>query len=739
MVAYKHITKLISVIVAAAVVVCVLALMFPERVAETFGEGGVALRYEAELFDTSRIMEIDTQMDEEQWSDMLANAAQEEYYSCDVVIGGETIYNVGIRPKGNTSLSNIVMDPETDRYSFKMEFDRYVDGQTCFGLDKLVLNNNYADATNMKEALVYDMYRYLDVDASLYNYAKISVNGEYWGVYLALEAVEDSFQLRNYGTADGNLYKPESMGIGGGRGGDGGGFGGEGGPGRDGGGPGREGNGFGRDGGNFGGEGDSSGKPEMPPEEIGAQLDGVEQTSVRELEQAAKEDTRHPEQAADGEQATEQDSQQVSERQWEQTPDERDEAVMPGREEEPMPDGESEARSELKSGAAPGHDSELAPGSDSESIPDRDSEPVSEEEGMPGGRAGRPDREGMPGRGPSMGGSGGDLNYTDDDLDSYSTIWEGEVNNTGKKDHRRVVAALKNISEGNDLEQYMDVDNILKYMAVHVFSVNLDSLSGAMAHNYYLYEDSGQLNILPWDYNLSFGGMGMGRSSGASGTVNDAIDTPFDATRFFDGLLEDEEYLARYHEYLEQLVEAYVFGGKFDEFYNRVRSQIDTLVETDPTAFYSLEEYLTGVEMLYDTVMLRAESIRGQLDGSIPSTDEGQQADPSGLIDASSIDIDAMGTMGGNRSFGPGREGFREEAEPVMPEGEGGFPGEPPSEGMPKPQAAEAFARGGMPGEPESRNSEAIVGNLAVWGSCLLISVLALILAAFYERIPRRK
>lgn len=50
----------------------------------------------------------------------------------------------------------------------------------------------------------------------LYNYAKISLNGEYWGVYLALEAVEDSFLLRNYGTRDGELYKPESMGIGGG-------------------------------------------------------------------------------------------------------------------------------------------------------------------------------------------------------------------------------------------------------------------------------------------------------------------------------------------------------------------------------------------------------------------------------------------------------------------------------------------------------------------------------------------
>ena len=42
----------------------------------------------------------------------------------------------------------------------------------------------------------------------LYNYARISVNGEYWGVYLALEAVEESFALRNYGTHYGNLSKP---------------------------------------------------------------------------------------------------------------------------------------------------------------------------------------------------------------------------------------------------------------------------------------------------------------------------------------------------------------------------------------------------------------------------------------------------------------------------------------------------------------------------------------------------
>lgn len=34
----------------------------------------------------------------------------------------------------------------------------------------------------------------------------------------------------------------------------------------------------------------------------------------------------------------------------------------------------------------------------------------------------------------------------------------------------KVVAAFKNISEGSDLETCMDVDNLLKCMAVHVFS-----------------------------------------------------------------------------------------------------------------------------------------------------------------------------------------------------------------------------------------------------------------------------
>lgn len=578
MISYKHITKIIGVIMAAAVALCFWMMAFSQEVVETLGGVRVSMAYEEALFDTEEPLRIDIQMARDQWEEMLENAMAEEYYSCDVVINDQKVCNVGIRPKGNTSLSAIAMNPDTDRFSLKLEFDRYVEGQTCLGLDKLILNNNYADATNMKEALVYDMYQYLGADASLYNYAGISLNGEYLGVYLALEAVEESFLMRNYGTADGSLYKPDNMKMGGGA-----------------------------------GSGDFGGRPPQPGEKGG-------RPSRSEMKEEDDGKGRLQERNED---STQSPSQGVG---------------FPGGElpdfSDGMPFGE-----ENFPGFKEGQKFEKG------DFPDGKKPSFAD-----GGQFGR--------GGPSMGGeSGANLNYTDDDLSNYSDIWEGEVTDTGKADHQRVVTALKKINEGTELETYLDVDNILKYMAVHAFSVNMDSLSGNMAHNYYLYESNGMLNILPWDYNLAFGGMNMRAENSASDVVNDAVDTPFDGTKFFDALLENEEYLSRYHAYLRQLTEEYVSGGRFETVYQRIRSQIDTLVETDPTAFYSYEEYEAGAEMLYQTVLLRAKSVKGQIDGTIPATDEGQRTDTASLVDAPEIDLSVMGVMdmgGGGMQKSPG-------------------------------------------------------------------------------------
>ena len=581
----KHISKIIIVLMIVAVCFCFGAILFSNQLTEKLGGKGINLEYETKLFDTSEIITVDIQMDEDDWNSMLSSAMTEEYYVCDVVVNGLKVNNVGIRPKGNTSLSSIAMDPDTDRYSLKLEFDHFVDEQTCYGLDKLILNNNYADATNMKEAIVYDMYQYIGADASLYNYAKVSVNGEYWGVYLALEGIEDSFMMRNYGTQDGELYKPESMGMGG--------------------------------------------------------QDNFDKKFDR------------------GE-----DGKPMNEAQDKENSKNKDKTDFEGGNFNPgdMPNFEG---GDFNPGDMPNFGGGGFNPGEMPNIGESDFNPGNMPN-MGGGDFGPGDMPNFGGSdfnpgdmkgGFSMGGGGANLNYIDDELDSYSTIWEGSVTDTTKKDRRRVVTAIRNINEGNDLEKYIDIDNILKYMAVHTFAVNMDSLSGSMAHNYYLYEYKGQLNMIPWDYNLSFGGMSMGGGS-ASDMINDAIDTPFSGTRFFDKILEDEEYNKRYHEYLNLLVEEYVYGGRFEECYQRIRNQIDELVITDPTAFYDEKEYNNAVDMLHNTIRLRAESIKGQLNGTIPSTDEGQRLDKSALIDASAIDVEAMGqfNMGGN--FG-GRDNMK--------------------------------------------------------------------------------
>ena len=56
------------------------------------------------------------------------------------------------------------------------------------------------------------------VSAPLCSFAYITVNGEDWGLYLAVEGVEDAFLQRNYGTNYGELYKPDGLSFGGGRG-----------------------------------------------------------------------------------------------------------------------------------------------------------------------------------------------------------------------------------------------------------------------------------------------------------------------------------------------------------------------------------------------------------------------------------------------------------------------------------------------------------------------------------------
>jgi len=554
---HKHIDR-----ICCAVLALVLALTVLFIKAEQFGVQAVIkeLGYEAELFDTRTVHTIDIVMDN--WDDFIDTCENEEYEVCSLVIDKVAYKNVGIRAKGNTSLS-MVSSYGNDRYSFKIEFDHYDSTKSYYGLDKLSLNNIIQDNTFMKDYLTYQMMGYFSVDAPLCSYVYITVNGEGWGLYLAVEGVEEAFLERNYGSDYGELYKPDSMSMGGGRG----------------------------NGGQF-------------------DMEEFEQKKDSEIN-AATEDDGQP----DGNMP-----------QWNgEQPDGS------------MPKGNGDR---LDGGMPP----ERGGNQDGRTMPENGEMP---EGGMtPGNGAAIP---GDAGGGMVMDSDDVSLIYSDDEYSSYSNIFENAKTEISDTDKERLISALKELNEGTNIEETVNVEEVIRYFVVHNFVCNFDSYTGSMIHNYYLYEKDGQLSMIPWDYNLAFGGFGS--MSDAASLVNYPIDTPVsgktaDSRPMLAWIFQSEEYTELYHQYFAEFINSYFDSGYFEKMMETVSEMIAPYVEKDPTKFCTYDEFEKGVSTLREFCVLRAESVSGQIAGTIPSTSEAQIEDSAALIDASGITISDMGTMG---------------------------------------------------------------------------------------------
>ncbi len=557
---HKHIDR-----ICCAVLALVLALTVLFIKAEQFGVQAVIkeLGYEAELFDTRTVHTIDIVMDN--WDDFIDTCENEEYEVCSLVIDKEAYKNVGIRAKGNTSLS-MVSSYGNDRYSFKIEFDHYDSTKSYYGLDKLSLNNIIQDNTFMKDYLTYQMMGYFSVDAPLCSYVYITVNGEGWGLYLAVEGVEEAFLERNYGSDYGELYKPDSMSMGGGRG----------------------------NGGQF-------------------DMEEFEQKKDSEIN-AATEDDGQP----DGNMP-----------QWN---GEQPDGSMP------------KGNGDRSDGRMP---PERGGNQDGRTMPENGEMP---EGGMtPGNGAAIP---GDAGGGMVMDSDDVSLIYSDDEYSSYSNIFENAKTEISDTDKDRLISALKELNEGTNIEETVNVEEVIRYFVVHNFVCNFDSYTGSMIHNYYLYEKDGQLSMIPWDYNLAFGGFGS--MSDAASLVYYPIDTPVsgktaDSRPMLAWIFQSEEYTELYHQYFAEFINSYFDSGYFEKMMETVSEMIAPYVEKDPTKFCTYEEFEKGVSTLREFCVLRAESVSGQIAGTIPSTSEAQIEDSAALIDASGITISDMGTMGDMR------------------------------------------------------------------------------------------
>ncbi|WP_346879350.1 MULTISPECIES: CotH kinase family protein [unclassified Clostridium] len=572
MISNKYINIFIAIIMALSLALAgVMATIDMSTVEANATEKTTRPEYITNLFNKDDIMEIDIDIDEKLWNELADNAMEEEYYSANITINGETYYNVGLRAKGNTTLSQIANDDTTDRYSFKVKFDEYIDGQTLKGLEKLALNNMMQDTTYMKEYLSYDLLNKMGVSTPAFQYASITLNGEPWGLYLALEVMEESYIERYYGTTGGNLYKPETTNM---------------------------------------------AKNNMPMEK-GKEING------------------------------------------------------------PM--------------------------------------------------------------GRNTGGA--DLVYSGDEHSNYSTIFENAIfDYTNEDDYDKIIAMIKSLNEDiDDIEKYLDVDEVLRYFAVNTFVVNLDSYASNMKHNYYLYEQDGICSILPWDYNLAFGAF---QGESASNVINFSIDNPvadsLESSPLIGKLLEVEEYKEKYHEYLNEIVQDYVNSGVFTETINNIDNLIGDYVKNDATAFYTYEEYVASIPELITYGVDRAKSISAQLSGSQSSTSTGNMA--------TNLNLSALGSQGG----GGNREGkdipqdIKENNNPEKGMGIGEKSNNMqnnPEKGAPQG----TFKPGNNPGDINRENSlnnmrintsndTNIKSNLIIYGICLLGIISAIIVVLRFKR-----
>ena len=161
--------------------------------------------YVSRLFDGSRVHRVDIQV--EDWEAFLASAPEEEYIPATVEIDGEAFRQVGLRAKGNNSL-RLTEEYGLSRYSLILEFDHYTDG-SYHGLDKLSLDASFQDNSYLKTWLAFDIMEFLGVPTPLHSFVWVTVNGQPWGLFLAVEEPEEAFARRNFGANHGQLYKPD--------------------------------------------------------------------------------------------------------------------------------------------------------------------------------------------------------------------------------------------------------------------------------------------------------------------------------------------------------------------------------------------------------------------------------------------------------------------------------------------------------------------------------------------------
>ena len=255
-------------------------------------------------------------------------------------------------------------------------------------------------------------------------------------------------------------------------------------------------------------------------------------------------------------------------------------------------------------------------------------------------------------------------------------------------------------------------------------------------------------------------GGGMGNSDSASTDTDQAttminmpIDTPVSQTTLEDRpmlgeLLSNDTYLEEYHTYFDEFLSSYMESGECQQLIESTKELIAPYVKKDPSAFFTYDEFETAVDSLQSFCELRTESIRGQLDGSIPSTEDGQSQDSSSLIDASDLDLTSMGSMNNGNTAEKMDDSSKTQNSVNGTQNESGktqnnFNGKPrdfngkQDASVPSGAAVNMPFSNGTSADTAETTKQSVVVALTLTGGCFLLLIAGLLFAKRYRRKKR--
>ena len=156
----------------------------------------------APIFDPSVLHDARIEIDPSAWKALRDNYLSNQYYAANFSVDGVAVSQVGIRSRGDGSRSE-------EKPGLKIDFNKYVPSQEYYGYKSLVIDNLTQDASMLRERLAFLVFEAMGIAAPRNAHARLTVNGESWGLFALVEPVSKPFLKTRLGEESGNLFDYE--------------------------------------------------------------------------------------------------------------------------------------------------------------------------------------------------------------------------------------------------------------------------------------------------------------------------------------------------------------------------------------------------------------------------------------------------------------------------------------------------------------------------------------------------